>query len=327
LPAAEGARVIYRPIGNGRANVEAVIVERPRFPTSGSAIASAAVHLATDRVLSASAANVTGAGDLLSFSWRWWERRPRIELSYQAPSRLGTWQVSGYGEKQSYRIAASDVIERRKGGALSLSRWTDRLTRIEAGVSLDAWGSRGQTATITSALEQRLLDDRVGLRAGASLLAGSFSSWTVHAGASARTSTRHERTVVLAQGGFDYAASETPLALWPGAGTGHARDALLRAHPLLEDGRVSGEVFGRRLLHGSAEVRRWIRPVWKIVRVAPAAFVDVAAADQSLGPGRAWHADAGAGLRIAVPGSRVLRVDLAKGLRDGSTALSVAWER
>jgi len=32
-------------------------------------------------------------------------------------------------------------------------------------------------------------------------------------------------------------------------------------------------------------------------------------------------------VRIGVPGSGVLRVDLAKGLRDGRTAISIGWTR
>ena len=325
LPAAENARVVYRPAGNGRTNVEAVIVERPLFPTSRIEIASAAIRLVTDRELSAGAANLTGGGDLVSLSWRWWERRPRIEVSYEAPSRLGVWNVTGYGEKGTYGAAGRDLTERRRGGSVSLSRWANTLTKVEAAVGLDAWGPRGRTATLASTLEQRLMGDRIGVRVSAALLAGSFSAWTAGIGVDARSHVRHEGTVFVAQGGVYRAGHDAPLALWPGAGTGHARDPLLRAHPLLDDGRVTGEVFGRRLLHGSAEVRRWIRPMWKIVRLAPAVFVDVAAADKRLQPGGRWHSDVGAGLRIVIPGSRVLRLDVAKGLRDGSTAFSVAW--
>lgn len=327
LPAAETSRVIYRPLGNGRANVEAVVIEQPRLPTSRLEIASAAVHLATDRTLLVGAANPTGGGDLLLLSWRWWERRPRVEVSYRAPSRIGVWQVSAYGERQTYRGVAGDTIERRKGGSLSVSHWIDSLTRVEASAGVDAWGSRGRTATLSTALEQRAFDDRLGVRGGVSVLTGSFNAWTWSAGASARTRTRHEGTVLLAQTGLSAAAGAAPLALWPGAGTGHAREALLRAHPLLDDGRVSGEVFGRRLAHGTVEVRRWMRPVGKVVRLAPAAFVDIAAASRRLAPGNAWQADAGAGLRIAIPGLRVIRIDIAKGLRDGATAFSVGWER
>ncbi|HJR59353.1 MAG TPA: hypothetical protein VJ813_08150, partial [Vicinamibacterales bacterium] len=123
------------------------------------------------------------------------------------------------------------------------------------------------------------------------------------------------------------AAAGAPRALWPGAGTGHARGVLLRAHPLLDDGRITGDVFGRRLYHVGVEARRWLTPAMKVLRLAPAAFLDVAAAEDRLQPGRAWHADAGAGLRIALPGSGVLRLDVGKGLRDGATALSMGWEK
>jgi hypothetical protein len=130
---------------------------------------------------------------------------------------------------------------------------------------------------------------------------------------------------LLGRVGSDAAGADAPLALWPGAGTGHARGPLLRGHPLLDDGRITGEVFGRRVHHGGAEVRRWLTPVLKVVRVAPAVFLDIAEARDRPGPGRVWHADAGAGLRITLPGTSVLRVDGAKGLRDGAWAFSVGW--
>jgi len=37
--------------------------------------------------------------------------------------------------------------------------------------------------------------------------------------------------------------------------------------------------------------------------------------------------DAGAGIRLSLPGVGVLRLDLAHGLRDGRNALSIAWQR
>jgi outer membrane translocation and assembly module TamA len=102
---------------------------------------------------------------------------------------------------------------------------------------------------------------------------------------------------------------------------------LLRAHPLLEDGHITGDVFGRRVAHASLEARRWVRPLLKVVRFAPAAFIDGAHAGRRRAPGSAWHMDAGVGLRIAFPGSGILRVDVARGLRDGSTAFSIGWTR
>lgn len=327
LPVAEAARVIYRPLGNGMANVEAVVVERPLFPTSRMAIASTAVRVVADRELAGGVAGLSGGGDLFTASWRWWAHRPRVAVSYSAPSRLGVWRAEVYGEEQTYGTGAPDVVESRRGGSLALSQWTTTLTRWQIGVGLDSWKGRGRTASFAAAVDQRLLEDRMSLRAHGALLSGSFRSGTIGVGAEARSRVRNEGTVVLGRVGFDTTSTDAPLALWPGAGTGHARTAVLRAHPLLDDGRITGEVFGRRLLHGTAEARRWLKPVLKIVRIAPAMFVDIASAQERLEPGQAWHADVGAGLRIAIPGSRVLRLDVAKGLRDGSTAVSIAWER
>ena len=107
----------------------------------------------------------------------------------------------------------------------------------------------------------------------------------------------------------------------------HARSLLLRAHPLLENGTIAGEVFGRHLYHAGSEWRRWFKPRLRLVSVAPAIFVDVARAGKRLRSGDGWHADAGAGVRIAVPGTGVLRVDVAKGLRDGKTVFSIGWTK
>ena len=128
--------------------------------------------------------------------------------------------------------------------------------------------------------------------------------------------------------GEDIAGSDAPLALWPGAGAGQGRDALLRAHPLIDDGIIQSGTFGRRLTHGGAEWRRWMQVPRKPIRVAPAIFVDRARAYRGLGgTPQPWQSDVGAGLRLAVPGSGVFRIDFAHGLRDGRDALSVGWGR
>jgi hypothetical protein len=57
-------------------------------------------------------------------------------------------------------------------------------------------------------------------------------------------------------------------------------------------------------------------------------FVDTARAYRGLGAvTQPWHTDVGAGLRLAVPGSGVFRIDFAHGLRDGRDALSLGWGR
>jgi hypothetical protein len=45
------------------------------------------------------------------------------------------------------------------------------------------------------------------------------------------------------------------------------------------------------------------------------------------GDGLAWHADAGAGLRVALPGNGgTARIDVARGLRDRRVVLSAGWQ-
>ena len=325
LPSADAVRVQYRPIGNGRANVDAVVIERPRWPSARGALVAAGVGLVADRELTLSAASLTGGGDRVTARWRWWEARPRLSLAYAAPSRLGIWRAEVFGEKQTYGDGSTPLIERRRGGSLALSNWTSTLLQWQATAGIDNWHERGQTITFGTALDQRLARDAVSVQGTAEVLAGAFSAWTAGAGAGWRSRARHEGTVVAGAVGFDAASADAPLALWPGAGTGHGRRPLLRAHPLLDEGRVTGDVFGRRLYYGSLEGRHWWTAATPALRIGPAIFVDAARATRRREAGSAWHIDAGAGVRIALPGTGVLRIDVAKGLRDGATALSVGW--
>jgi hypothetical protein len=121
-------------------------------------------------------------------------------------------------------------------------------------------------------------------------------------------------------------SARAPLALWPGAGTGHARTPLLRAHPLLDGGILNGLVFGRTLVHGGLE---WQCRPWAIglLRVGAAAFIDTARPWHTLsGDDVPWQVDGGLGVRLRGPGRRGhLRVDVARGFEDGHTAVSVGW--
>ena len=120
------------------------------------------------------------------------------------------------------------------------------------------------------------------------------------------------------------ASQDAPRALWSGAGTGHARPLLLRAHPLLDDGVITGDAFGRRLLHAGVEGRHapgLARSAdacnWRPLSMRPPHPMPI-------GPRRHWtQASACA---CASPGEGTLRVDYARGLDDGRQAVSVGWE-
>jgi hypothetical protein len=127
--------------------------------------------------------------------------------------------------------------------------------------------------------------------------------------------------------GISAATAEAPLALWSGAGTGYGRSPLLRAHPLLDAGVVRDGVFGRTLVHGTVERQVW---PWTLgpLQIGWALFLDGArpwgtAQAEAIG----WQADGGAGLRLRGLGKTgQFRIDAAQGIRDGSSALSVAWQ-
>jgi hypothetical protein len=124
------------------------------------------------------------------------------------------------------------------------------------------------------------------------------------------------------------AGRQAPFALWHGAGTGPRADALLRAHPVLDGGRVDRAVFGRRLLHAGVEWRRWLAPVRRVARIAPAIFIDAGRAlDGAPFSDPRAHVDVGAGIRFVLPGAGVVGIDLGRGLRDGEMALSIGWRR
>jgi hypothetical protein len=236
------------------------------------------------------------------------------------------WRVDGSWDAQTYAtgVAGDDrVREERVHGGLALTDWLHADLRYEVGIGIDSWDGARRTGSIGGLLERRLLADRVAI-------AGHARAWngfrTAGLSAHYKSATGIEEFVHVAAAGIDAASSGAPLALWPGAGAGQARSALLRAHPLLDDGVVRGPAFGRRLTFASVETQRWLtRPA--LLRVAVAGFVDAAHASNRLAvdaDGRVQF-DVGVGLRVRVPGrDSMLRLDYGRGLRDGANALTTS---
>jgi hypothetical protein len=334
VPAAQTTRVAFTPQQSGRARIDAVVVERPLLPRSPVAIAALGVHALSDREIQLRVASPTGAGEVWRASWRWWEHRPRVTFGFDAPAPFGgVWGISMAGERQSYTRHGSVVEESRRRLAYTVSRWSSGGLRWEGTAGLDrireaGVDSRGNALALGGAVHQVLADDRAYVEAGVGYWIGGVRTATVALRSEWRSRTANEGQVWIVRGGADRAASGAPLALWPGAGTGQGRDVLLRAHSLLDDGVIRGGVFGQELIHGGVESRLWRQLRGKPVRLGPALFVDAARAFRGLnGTDGATQVDAGVGLRLAIPGSGVLRIDLAHGLRDGRNALSIGWVR
>jgi hypothetical protein len=339
LPDQSTARLAVRPEADGFATVDVVVAERATIPRGRAEWLGAAVGAGVDRQISVAVPGVTGQGEVWSASWRWWNHRPGVTVGFAAPRPRGlpgVWRVEGSWQAETYADAsfapASLVRESRTRAALTMSDWVSGSVRYALIAGLDSWNGDRKAALLGGSIERRLWRDRVSLSIDGSRwmpIAEGRAFDSAGARLWARSSTDTRGWVYLGTIGTQRVSEAAPLGLWPGAGDGHARAPLLRAHPMLNDGIVSlagSSAFGRTLAHGGVEAQRWFeRP--SVVRVGVGGFVDVARASRRAAPGvESAQVDLGAGVRVKVPGSaRVLCVDFARGLRDGATALTVGW--
>ena len=353
LPGAASTRLTLRPERDGFATVEVAIAEHEAVPSGTAAWAATAVQAGVDREATVLAPGFTGQGDAWAASWRWWANRPAVSVGFAAPrvhGWPGVWRVDGGWQSDAFALVGTGfagpdrvVQETRAHAGLSVADWLTGSLRYSISAGFDSWNSdqagagvqvvprNDQTRAISAggSLEQRLFADRVSL-------AGTFTRWTpvsvgaafsaAGATASARSSAEPAGWVVTGNAGAQWVGDAAPMGLWPGAGTGHAREPLVRAHPLLEDGIIDvagASVFGRTLAFGGVEVQRWLeRPA--LAHVAVAGFVDLARATRQATVATPGQVDLGLGVRVRMPGSAgLLRIDVARGMRDGARALTV----
>jgi predicted double-glycine peptidase len=337
------ARLTFRPEADGFVTVNVAAVERAGPPQGAVAWAAAGVQTAVDREARAAIPGSNGQGESWSASWRWWSGRPRVAVDFVAPhaSAPRIWRVDASWESQAYATAASSIDsafdESRLHGALSLSDWLSATIRYSVTGGLDSWRGgayTGRTVFVGASVERRWLNDRWSL-------AGTGTAWIPVSGGSVfqeasvraafRSSRSADRWVYLTDAGAERASDTAPLAIWPGAGDGHARDPLLRAHPLLNDGFVEVDgrsVLGRTLVYTNVEAQRWFVSTMPI-HAGLAAFADIAGASRRRAPtaGGMTQIDLGGGLRLRIAGAAgTLRIDVAHGVRDHANALTVGWQ-
>jgi hypothetical protein len=325
LPSALATRLDYAPAPGGLAELRGAVVERPVVPASWLALAAMGVTALGTRELRGTMASPSGGGERIAAAWRFWPHRPRVAVGVAAPAPWGgVWSLDADRERQPF-------IDPRLADA---ERTTVRAAVGDWATGAIRWGLHGGVEE--RANERGLLLGGAGevssTRARASLWVDA-TRWTgqldfAAANAGLRLRSRAERTGTVLLGALSMhgVTRRTPLDAWPAGDTGHARPTLLRAHPVLRDGRLDGDRLGRGLAAMTAEVQQWLPPRG-VLRLAPAAFVDAARTGHRVtGPARS-DVDVGVGLRVGfvgVPG--ILRVDAAKGLRDGATALTVTYD-
>jgi hypothetical protein len=336
LPDRSSSQLSLRPGEDGFASVDVAIAERSGLPGGYAEWTALGIRAAVERDVDVTLPGFTGQGEIWSAAWRWWTNRPRVAFAFAAPhvtGLRGVWRVEGSWEAETYAVGAGTLRESWTHGGLTVSDWLGPHLRYSASGGFDSWSGGRQAVAVGGTLERRLLADRIAV-------AGTATAWLPAAGEPnvafntigirARARTPSPRTWAYdVVAGATRASDTAPFAIWSGAGEGHARPNLLRAHPLLDDGIIdAGEdsAFGRTLRYANAEGQRWLaRP--SLVRTAVAAFVDIAQATRgataAYGP---MQTDVGAGLRLRIPGAQgTLRVDGAHGLRDGANAITVGW--
>ncbi|MBI2185509.1 MAG: hypothetical protein HYU37_00125 [Acidobacteria bacterium] len=333
FPAAMSARLDYVPVSSGLAELRGAVAERPLVPRGRATIATAALAAAATREVRLSSGALTGGGEELSFGYRFWRHRQRVDGELQAPAPWGgLWRIDAFLERQPF-AGATRALAERAGVRVGLSDWANGHLRWSLAAGIDEWTSESRGA-LAGGGRWASLDDTLDAAAHVQAWPGRTGFATVGVTTRARSSvdggrvrTLHPRAfVVIGTVTAQFVTVRTPLDLWPAGDTGHARPTLARAHPLLDDGALVVDRLGRTLLHATAEGRRW----WRVrgpIRAAVAAFADAARTGRRWTGAALTDLDAGIGARLALDGMPGLfRIDLAKGLRDGATVISVGYE-
>jgi predicted double-glycine peptidase len=326
LPSASSTRLEYRPVAAGLAELRGVVAERPLLPTSRLSLAAMGLSAAATREVRATTGSVVGGGEHIEVAWRFWPRRPRVAVGIEMPAPWGgVVSAQAYGERQPFDVPAFSRAE-QTGGRLGMSDWLTARWRWTVSTGLDEWSDSGARGMAGAALQFASFEGRMDATVGADAWPRRGGFATTRASLRARSSTEREGIVYVASGGFETASAQTPMNLWPAGDTGHARAALLRAHPVLDEGRLRVERLGRAFLHGSLEAQRW----WRVagpLRIAAAAFTDLGQTTRRTDSTARGDVDVGLGARVAVAGiPGVFRADLGKGLRDGAIAICLVYE-
>jgi len=325
LPSASGTRLEFVP-RSGLAELRAHVVERPLVPTDPWSYAAIGLVALARNEVGLTTGALTGGGERISGGWRFWPGRPGVNVEVIAPARWGgVWGVDAFGEQQPF----SDdrfPISRRAGAGMTMSNWIKPWARMSARVGVDAWDDYGKYGVASAGLRFVSTRDRMTVRFDGSSWLGEQSFGSVGASLRLRSSDRHEGRVFLVHAGGASTTGATPPDLWFAGDTGTVRAALLRAHPIVDDGELQSDRLGRLIAYLSGEARQW----WSVrsaIRIGAAVFADAARVGRQAAADTRDDVDVGGGLRLGLPGLEgVFRFDVGKGLRDGATAFSFVYE-
>ncbi len=324
LPSAASARLEFVPVPSGLVEIRGAVDERTLFPSGTLAYAGVGLSAAATRELSLSVVSLAGGGERLGFALRFWEHRPRVGIAARAPAPWGgVWGFDADWERQALTLPGAQ-IERRAARA-SISDWASGALRWDVNGGYEQRDAAASYAVLGGSLTLATPGDRVTARLRADGWAGTTRFGLGEVGIAGRSRTERRGYVVLVWATLQGMSGAAPLDVWFAGDTGHARPTLLRGHPVLDDGKLRVDRLGRTLVSGSVETQRWW-PIRGVLRVGAAMFVDAARTASRLEASALNDVDVGAGARLAVtalPGT--FRVDLGKGVYDGSFTLSLTY--
>jgi hypothetical protein len=325
LPSAFSTGLSFTAVPGGLAELRGTIDERPVIPADRWSYTAIGLKALTNRELEISTGSLTGGGERLTGTWRFWPERPQVTFRLDSPAPWGgIWSVDGFASRESFDRDGVTPGQ-RAGAGLGVADWIGPAVRLAARGGVATWDETGAHATAGTSARVVSRGNRFEATVSADLWRGGATFGLVDGRIAARSSAVQRGRVYLFRGGAAAASVDVPADLWFAGDTGHTRASLLRAHPVLEDGRLLTERLGRRIVHASFEAQQW----WTVAvtRVAAAAFLDTARVSGRLDPASRTGVDAGLGARLAIPGVRgAFRVDVAHGLRDGATAISFVYE-
>ena len=326
LPSAASAELTFVPVPSGFVELRATVAERSLIPADRSSLAALGVVAALRREVEVSSGALTGGGERITLGWRFWPDRPRVSASFTAPAPWGgLWAVDAFTERQPFttdRVPAS----RRRGAHLSMSQWVAPRIRASIRGGVERWDGVDTFGMFAGALRVLTVGERLDGRIELSGWNAGSSFGTMDAGATIRSTTERRGQVFVGRTGLGLASVHTPADIWFAGDTGRARNVPLRAHPLMSGGEMRVGQIGRQIVYSSGETQRWWAGKGRL-RFGAAAFVDAARVDRQAVARARTDVDVGVGARLAVPGvSGVVRIDVAKGLRDGGTAVSFVYD-
>jgi hypothetical protein len=325
VPSISRAQVEYVPRPGGLADLRARVGDRTLVPRSVVAIGAVAAPAIFNRSVELPISSPTGGGERIDLSWRFQQHRPRVIGEFSSPAPWGgVWGLNASWERQPFAAPVFPTAE-RTGGRLWWGDWLTPYIQVQMRGGAERWVSR-ESALATAGTGVLFVTPAQRFRARVDLdtWMGHEPFSRGHAVIDLTSSMDRRGWVVMGQAGAGLMGDMAQPDIWFGGDTSSSRPPL-RAHRLVDDGYMTTTRIGRTIVHASIEGQHW----WLTRRgsVGAAAFLDLVSVDRRIIRGRQSDADVGVGFRAGVPGSDGnIRVDIARGLRDGAMRVSVGFE-